>query len=102
LKKTLTKILILTVIAIAVYLFFSFGLQKYLTLEYIKSQQHSLEQYYLGNKMMTIASYMVIYIIVTALSLPGAAVMTLVGGALFGIFTGVITVSFANFLSWTF
>jgi len=101
LKKTLTKVLILTVIAIAVYLFFSFGLQKYLTLEYIKSQQLSLEQYYLNNMMMTIAGYMVIYIVVTALSLPGAAVMTLVGGALFGIFTGVIVVSFASTIGAT-
>jgi dihydrolipoamide dehydrogenase len=101
LKKTLTKVLILTVIAIAVYIFFSFGLQKYLTLEYIKSQQLSLEQYYLNNKMMTIAGYMVIYIVVTALSLPGAAVMTLVGGALFGIFTGVIAVSFASTIGAT-
>ena len=88
-------------IAIAVYIFFSFGLQKYLTLEYIKSQQLSLEQYYFNNKIMTIAGYMAIYIVVTALSLPGAAVMTLAGGALFGIFTGVIAVSFASTIGAT-
>ncbi|MCP4669700.1 MAG: FAD-dependent oxidoreductase [Desulfobacula sp.] len=100
-KKTLTKILTITVIAIALYLFFSLGLQKYLTLEYIKSQQLSLEQYYSDHTMMTIAGYMAIYIIVTALSLPGAAVMTIAGGALFGIVTGVIAVSFASAIGAT-
>jgi dihydrolipoamide dehydrogenase len=81
--------------------FFNFDLQKYLTFEYIKSQQTFFQEYYLDNKMVTIAVYIAIYIAVTALSLPGAAVMTLIGGALFGIYAGTIAISFASTIGAT-
>ena len=82
-------------------MFFNFDLQKYLTFEYIKSQQTFFQEYYLDNKMVTIAVYIAIYIAVTALSLPGAAVMTLIGGALFGIYAGTIAISFASTIGAT-
>ncbi|HZV45986.1 MAG TPA: TVP38/TMEM64 family protein, partial [Thermodesulfovibrionales bacterium] len=56
---------------------------------------------YADHRLMVIAAYMVIYILVTSLSLPGAAVMTLAGGALFGLLMGTIVVSFASTIGAT-
>jgi len=100
-KKTQTKILLLTIIALVVALFFVFDLQRFLTLESIKTSQQDFEVFYRNHAAATIAGYMVIYILVTAMSLPGAAVMTLAGGALFGLLAGTIMVSFASTIGAT-
>lgn len=100
-KKRIKQIVILAVLIALVALFFIFDLKQYLTLEYIKSQQQAFAAYYNENTILTIAIYFVIYVITTALSLPGAAVLTLVGGALFGLVTGTIVVSFASTLGAT-
>ncbi|MCG8338911.1 MAG: TVP38/TMEM64 family protein [Proteobacteria bacterium] len=99
--KRIKQIVILTALIALVALFFIFDLKQYLTLEYIKSQQQAFADYYSENTVLTIAIYFVIYVITTALSLPGAAVLTLVGGALFGLVTGTIVVSFASTLGAT-
>ncbi|MCD6188492.1 MAG: FAD-dependent oxidoreductase, partial [Desulfuromusa sp.] len=96
-----TKIIILAVIAVLVASFFIFDLGQYLTLGYLKSQQQVFNDYYLHNRFSTLLIYFVIYIVVTALSLPGAAVMTLAGGALFGLWTAVVVVSFASSIGAT-
>ncbi len=96
-----TKIIILAVIAVLIASFFIFDLGQYLTLGYLKSQQQVFNDYYANNRFSTLLSYFVIYILVTALSLPGAAVMTLAGGALFGLWTAVIVVSFASSIGAT-
>ena len=96
-----TKIIILAVIAVLIVSFFIFDLGQYLTLGYLKSQQQVFNDYYANNRFSTLLSYFVIYILVTALSLPGAAVMTLAGGALFGLWTAVIVVSFASSIGAT-
>lgn len=72
-----------------------------LTLSYLKQQQANFVGLYANNKFTVIAAYMLIYIIVTALSLPGAAVMTLAGGCLFGLVTGTLVVSFASTIGAT-
>lgn len=95
------KIIILTVIAVLIASFFIFDLGQYLTLSYLKSQQQVFNDYYLNNRFSTLLIYFVIYILVTALSLPGAAVMTLAGGALFGLWTAVVVVSFASSIGAT-
>ncbi len=95
------KIIILSVIAILIAGFFIFDLGQYLTLSYLKSQQQVFNDYYLHNRFSTLLIYFVIYIVVTALSLPGAAVMTLAGGALFGLWTAVVVVSFASSIGAT-
>ncbi len=100
-KNKKTKIVVLMVIALAVALFFIFDLQRFLTLESIKAHQHDFEGFYQDHSTATIAAYMVIYILVTAMSLPGAAVMSLAGGALFGLVTGTIMVSFASTIGAT-
>ncbi len=90
------KIGIVGVIIILIALFQIFDLSQYLSLEYLKSSRESLAQLYAENTFAVIAAYFCIYILVTSLSLPGAAVMTLAGGAVFGLVIGTIVVSFAS------
>lgn len=73
----------------------------YLTLSYIKESQHRFQELYKEQSLVVIAAYAGIYILVTSLSLPGAAVMTLAGGALFGLVTGTVVVSFASTIGAT-
>ncbi|NOQ41205.1 MAG: pyridine nucleotide-disulfide oxidoreductase, partial [Desulfuromusa sp.] len=96
-----TRIIILSVVVVMIVSFFAFDLGQYLTLDYLKSQQQAFNDYYRHNRFFTLLIYFVVYILVTALSLPGAAVMTLAGGALFGLWTALIVVSFASSIGAT-
>ena len=82
-------------------IFFALDLQQYLTLEYLKESQVRFADLYHAKPVLVIGAYMGIYILVTALSLPGAAILTLAGGALFGLVTGLIVVSFASSIGAT-
>ncbi len=95
------KVLLIIGLMLAVTSFFLFDLGQYLTLDYIKLQKEAFADFYASNKIMTLAIYMTLYIGVTALSLPGAAILTLAGGALFGVVTGVILISFASTIGAT-
>ena len=100
-NKLLQKILIGVVLLSAVVAFMVFDLGQYLTLTYIKASQGKFELLYAEHRLMVVLGYGVIYILATSLSLPGAAVLTLAGGALLGLWTGVITVSFASSIGAT-
>jgi len=100
-KKYLNKIIIIAVIVIAVAAFRIFNLGEYLSLSYIKESRQNFESLYAEHTLPVIGGYMLIYILVTSLSLPGAAVMTLAGGALFGLLRGTIIVSFASTIGAT-
>lgn len=78
-----------------------FDLDQYLTLSFLKAQQARFAALYAADPLPVLAAYALIYIVVTALSLPGAAVMSLAGGALFGLITGTIVVSFASSIGAT-
>ncbi len=95
------KLLLLIGVGAVVLGFFALGLNDYLTLDQLKASQarfgELLEQY----PILVPAAYFVIYVIVTALSLPGAAIMTLAGGALFGLWQGLLLVSFASSIGAT-
>ncbi|MCV6612091.1 MAG: FAD-dependent oxidoreductase [Amphritea sp.] len=95
------KLSLIALLAVLVSAFFIFDLGSYLNLEYIKTQQDSLQGWVADNRVLAIGAFMLIYIAVTALSLPGAAVMTLVAGAVFGLLTGLILVSFASSIGAT-
>jgi len=99
--ELIKKLAIVGGIILLIVLFKILGLEQYLTLSYIKEQQVHFARLYTENKVMVIAVYMLIYIVVTALSIPGAAVMTLAGGGLFGLVTGTIVVSFASTIGAT-
>jgi uncharacterized membrane protein YdjX (TVP38/TMEM64 family) len=100
-NKVMQKIILACVIVLGIAAFQYFDLGQYLTLEYIKLSQSKLQELYLGNRVLVIISYMVIYIAVTALSLPGAVVLTLAGGGLFGLVVGTLAVSFASTIGAT-
>lgn len=100
-KKLVQRIIIVAAIIIAVILFKFLGLGQYLSLDYLKASQDKFTQIYASHRLLVIATYMGIYIVITALSLPGAAVMTLAGGAMFGFWVGVLVVSFASTIGAT-
>ncbi|MBV1877902.1 MAG: dihydrolipoyl dehydrogenase [Pseudomonadales bacterium] len=92
--------LIAAILALAVgFVYFDVG--HYLTLEYIKSQQVQLAQLVAESPVRAGLFYFLIYVSIAALSLPGAAILTLLGGAIFGLWQGVVIVSFASTLGAT-
>ena len=90
------KAVIVGVLVILVVVFFQFDLGQYLTLDYIKSQQQNIDQFYAENRLLTLIGFFLLYVVITGASLPGAAVLTLVAGGIFGLLTGLILVSFAS------
>jgi len=98
LARKLGLVLVLFVIAL---LFVYLDLSRFLTLEYIKESQSRFQLLYQDNRFAVVGVYMLIYILVTALSLPGAAVMTLAGGGFFGLIPGTIIVSIASTIGAT-
>ncbi len=100
-KNNSLKLIVLFVAAALIGLFFAFDLHQYFTLSELKARQQAFEAFYTDNKALTISIYMIVYIVMAALSLPGAAVMTLAGGALFGVWIGLIAVSFASTIGAT-
>ncbi len=96
-----SKLILLAIIAILMTLFFSFDLQQYLSLESFQAQRADILNYYALNTWETILIFLAIYIIVTGLSLPGATILTLAAGAIFGVVNGTIIVSFASTIGAT-
>jgi pyruvate/2-oxoglutarate dehydrogenase complex dihydrolipoamide dehydrogenase (E3) component/uncharacterized membrane protein YdjX (TVP38/TMEM64 family) len=94
-------ILLIAMLAGAVALY-QFGLKDYLTLDAIKAQQEGFASAYADNPLLVIGIFFLVYVVSTAFSLPGAALLTLLGGALFGLVTGLIVVSFASTIGATF
>jgi len=74
----------------AVALFFYFDLQRFLTLAALKANRQSLLDYYAAHKLLMVSGFMAVYIIQTALSLPGAAILSLAAGAIFGAYLGTV------------
>lgn len=81
--------------------FFAFDLAHYFTLDYFKSQQAAINSFYSAHAVQTVAVFFAVYVAVTALSFPGATVMTLAAGAIFGLVWGTLIVSFASTLGAT-
>ena len=97
-RKLLTLIAIVALIAA----FFAFDLGRYFTLDYFKSQQGAIDAFYAAHPAQTALAYFAAYVTLTALSFPGAAVMTLAAGAIFGLAWGTLIVSFASSIGATF
>lgn len=86
---------------IFVGVFFMYDLGQFLTLEYIKASQAKFVELSGARPFLVMGVYLLLYILVTALSLPGAVIMTLAGGGLFGLWKGLILVSFASTIGAT-
>ncbi len=97
----MSRILTAALVALAIAAFVWFDLGSYLTLEALKAQQAGFAARYAADPVPIIAGFMALYIAVTAASLPGAAILTLAAGALFGVVTGTVIVSFASTIGAT-
>jgi dihydrolipoamide dehydrogenase len=96
-----SKFFIFVLIAFLITLFFVYDFQQYLSLEYFNQQRAAILDFYQINPWQTILIFFAIYVLITGLSLPGAALMTLIAGAIFGVVTGTIIVSFASTIGAT-
>lgn len=87
-----TKILVLLLIVASVGGFLLFGPRHYLSLEFVQSRLDLIQGYREANPGKALLMYAIVYILVTAASIPGALVLTLVGGAIFGFAVGSLVV----------
>ena len=92
--------LILIIIALITG-FFIFDIGPYVNLEFLKARQADIENYYVEHPLNTILIFFFTYVLFTGLSLPASSILTLTGGAIFGLLAGTILVSFASTLGAT-
>jgi len=100
-KSNIAKISIVLILLSVIIVFIVFDLDRFVTLSYIKASQEKFQALATEHPLIVITSYMTVYILITSLSLPGAAVLTLLGGALFGLWIGTLAVSFASTIGAT-
>ncbi|MCB1176786.1 MAG: FAD-dependent oxidoreductase [Leptospiraceae bacterium] len=96
-KKIILVVLIIAFIITGKY----FEVEKFLSFEYLKTQKDQIQSLYSENQLTFIVSYFLIYVISTAFSIPGAAILTIAAGALFGVLLGTVIVSFASTIGAT-
>lgn len=95
------RVLLLAAVAAAIAAYFAVDAGRFLSLDFVRSQQAALAGYVAASPVTAGTAFMGIYVAVTALSIPGAAVLTLAGGALFGLGWGLVLVSFASSIGAT-
>ncbi len=100
-QKHISKLVLILVLAALTISFFAFDLGQYFTLDSLKEHRKAFESYYEQNAGLTILIYFLLYVATTALSLPGATVLTLAGGMLFGLVAGTFIISFASTIGAT-
>lgn len=86
---------------LAVLLYRHFELGQLLTLDSLKASRDSLLAQYQASPWVTLAAFFTVYVVVTALSIPGATVLTLAAGAMFGLGVGLVLASFASSIGAT-
>ena len=89
------KIILLVLGLLVVSLFFALDLGRFLTLASLKANRQALLDFYSAHRLLTVAGFMTIYIVQTALSLPGAAILSLAAGAVFGSIMGTVYANIA-------
>ncbi|GAB4118541.1 MAG: bifunctional TVP38/TMEM64 family protein/FAD-dependent oxidoreductase [Sideroxydans sp.] len=95
------RALILALVVALIGAFFAFDLDRYLTLEALKQGQHDFAALNAQSPWQVAGVFFVLYVVATALSLPGAVILTLAAGALFGLLEGTLLVSFASSIGAT-
>jgi pyruvate/2-oxoglutarate dehydrogenase complex dihydrolipoamide dehydrogenase (E3) component/uncharacterized membrane protein YdjX (TVP38/TMEM64 family) len=95
------RLVVFALVAAGIAAFFVFDLKRFVSLDYFESQRAMIEAYFAAHPLGTAAAYFAIYVAVTGLSLPGAAILTLAGGAIFGLLWGTAIVSFASTIGAT-
>jgi pyruvate/2-oxoglutarate dehydrogenase complex dihydrolipoamide dehydrogenase (E3) component/uncharacterized membrane protein YdjX (TVP38/TMEM64 family) len=97
----LRKIVLLMVVLLGIVAFFALDLGRFLSLDYLKQSQAAFAEVHARSPRQVALAYFAIYVAATALSLPGATIITLAGGAIFGLLWGTVLVSFASSLGAT-
>lgn len=92
----LRQIVLLLLLALAIGAFVALDLGRYLSFEQLKASQASFAQLHAEQPLTVAVVYFLFYVLATALSIPGAVVITLAGGAIFGLWQGLLIVSFAS------
>jgi uncharacterized membrane protein YdjX (TVP38/TMEM64 family) len=87
------KLILLAVLAILVGAFFALDLERYLTLESLKANREALFAAYAAHRVAFVLGFIALYVVTTGLSLPGASILTLAGGAVFGAVTATLLVN---------
>ena len=95
------KLLVAAALVAVVVVFFALRLDRYVSIEFFKAQRAAIDAYVAAAPVKAAFVFFLIYVAVTGLSLPGAAVMTLIAGAMFGLVWGTLIVSFASSLGAT-
>ena len=95
------KIAFISTIALLVFIFFYFGLHQYASLDSLKAQQTIITEFNNTDPLTAALIFFTVYIVITGLSLPGAGILTLAGGAIFGVLIGTVLVSFASTIGAT-
>ncbi|MGV0959065.1 MAG: FAD-dependent oxidoreductase [Limnohabitans sp.] len=90
------QILLLLLLALAIGAFVALDLGRYLNFEQLKASQASFAQLHAEQPLAVAVVYFLVYVLATALSFPGATIITLAGGAVFGLWQGLLIVSFAS------
>ncbi len=98
---SLEKLAVALLVVVLGLIFFVLDLGRYLSLDYLKQSQAAFADLYSRQPLGVAAAYFAIYVAVTALSFPGAVILTLAGGAIFGLGWGLVIVSFASSLGAT-
>ena len=96
-----TRIVVLGLIVVLAASYLLFDLGQYLTLDYAQAQLARIQDFRDQNFALTGLVYFSIYVLIAALSIPGALIMTLLGGVIFGLLWGTIIVSFASTIGAT-
>ncbi|MFN3988374.1 MAG: FAD-dependent oxidoreductase [Rhodocyclaceae bacterium] len=95
------KLSLVGALALLLALWFAFDLGRFFDLQTLKDSQAAIESFRSARPWLTAGLYFALYVLVTAVSLPGAALLTLAGGAVFGLLWGTLIVSFASTLGAT-
>ena len=101
-RVTKPRLAFLVVFLVAVAAFFAFGGHEALSFQNVKARYHDLEAIYQAHPLWTMVAFFALYIALATTSLPGGAVLTMIAGALFGLFLGTVLVSFASTLGAVF
>ena len=96
-----SKLAVFAAIVLLVGGFFAFDLDRFLSLDYVRGQLALVERWRAAHPLLVAGAFLAAYVAVTGLSLPGAALMTLVAGAVFGLLWGTVIVSFASTIGAT-
>lgn len=101
-EKLTKRLVLLSITFVLFFLYYKFELYKIINFDYLKLNYDILQNYYSNNPLKTILIYFICYILITSFSIPGANILSLFGGALFGFYKGLIVVSFASSFGATF